>query len=252
MVLSFTFVKPHFKLLQVKLLILLLFSLPAGAFINIESLRQNSKIGLTNSGKALFNQQTGNTDKILYSLGTLNSYRNDQNEYIFIGNLRYGESFRQKDTEDGSLHLRYTRSFSELHHMEFYSQYEYNKFKALTARRLFGLGYRLTTKFINIGLGAFDENEVVNPGLDQVAVRGNFYLSSTLKNETGFEFSSILYIQPSFRFGNDTRTILNSGISQKINKSISMIIEYQNVYDQQPPTQIKTYDSSLMFGFNFR
>jgi hypothetical protein len=236
----------------VKILLLLFTTLPAYAFINIESLRQNSKPGLNHSGKTLFNQQTGNTDKILYSLGTLNSYKSDHEEYIFIGNLRYGESFDRKDTEDGSLHLRYTRSFNDFHHAELYTQYEYNNFKALTARRLFGLGYRLTTQYINIGMGAFDENEVVNPGLDQVAVRGNFYIATNIKNQTGFEFSSILYVQPSFRFGDDTRTILNTGISQQINKSIAMIIEYQNVYDQRPPTQIETYDSTFMFGFNFR
>lgn len=235
-----------------KYLLLLLFSCPAFAFINIESLRENSKPGLNKSSKALFNQQTGNTDKILYSLATLNSYKTEKDEYIFIGNLRYGESFNQKDTEDGNLHVRYTRSLTETHHLETYSQYEYNQFKALTARRLIGLGYRMTTEYINFGLGAFDENEVVNPGENQVAVRGNFYLSTSIKNETGFEFASILYIQPSFRYGDDTRTILNTGISQKINNSISMIIEYSNVYDQRPPEDIKTYDSSLMFGFNFR
>lgn len=233
-------------------LTLLFLSLPVYSFINIESLRENSKKGLNTSAKLLFNQQTGNTDKILYSASTLNSYKTDWQEYIFIGNLRYGESFERKDTEDGNLHFRYTQTLKESHFAELYTQYEYNNFKALTARRLVGLGYRFTHKYINIGLGAFDENEVVSPGEDQVAVRGNFYLSSTIQNQTGFEFASILYYQPSFKQGNDTRTILNLGVSQQINKSIGMVIEFQNVYDQRPPTDIKTYDSSLMFGFNLR
>jgi hypothetical protein len=228
------------------------FNIQVHAFINIESLRKNSQSGLNTSGKVLFNQQTGNTDKVLYSAATLNSFKSDWQEYIFIGNLRYGESFDRKDTEDGNLHLRYTQKLVNNHFTELYTQYEYNQFKALTARRLLGLGYRFTGKYFNVGLGAFDENERINPGEDQTAVRGNFYLSSIYKNDTGFEFAAIAYYQPSFRYGDDTRTILNTGISQQVSKSVAMIIEFQNVYDQRPPTEIKTHDSSLMFGFNFR
>ncbi len=225
---------------------------PAYGFINIESLRSNSKLGLTKSLKVLFNQQTGNTDKTIYSASTLNSYKTDWQEYILIGRLRYGESFDQKDTEDGNLHLRYTQTLKKSHYAEIYTQYQYNQFKALTSRRLLGLGYRHTSKYFNLGIGAFDENEVIKTGEDQVAVRGNFYLSSDFETKSGFEFAAILYVQPSFRYGDDTRTILNTGITQKINKTMSLIAEYSNVYDQRPPTKIKTYDSTLMFGVTFR
>ena len=226
--------------------------MPAYGFINIESLRQNAKPGLNTSAKVLFNQQTGNTDKTLYSAQTLNSFKTEWQDYIFIGNLRYGESFDRKDTEDGNLHFRYTQKLKESHYLELYTQYEYNEFKALTARRLVGLGYRHTSKYFNLGLGAFDENEAVDPGEDQTAVRGNFYLSTTIQNDSGFEFASIAYYQPSFKMGDDTRSILNLGISQQINKSIGMVIEFENVYDENPPTEVKTHDSSLMFGFNWK
>lgn len=232
-------------------LISLFYSYHLFAFINIESQRENSKQGINTAGKIQFNQQTGNTDKILYSGSLFNSYKTENQEYMAIGNIRYGESFDRKDTEDGNIHLRYTQKISGNHYAEMYTQYEYNNFKALTARRLYGLGYRFDTNFVKLGIGAFDENEVVNPGEDQTAVRGNFYLSNSYKNKTGFEFAAIFYLQPSFRYGDDLRTTLNAGISQKINSTISMLIEYQNVYDQRPPTDIKNYDSSLLFGLSF-
>jgi len=230
---------------------ILCFASNALGFINIESLRANSKQGFNNQGKLLFNQQTGNTQKTLYSVSLLTSHMADWQEYILIGNLRYGESFERKDTEDGNAHFRYTQKLADHHYAELYTQYEYNRFKALTARRLVGLGYRFTSSVLNLGVGAFDENEVITHADDQVAVRGNIYLSSSYKNKTGFEMALIYYYQPSLRQGNDVRTILNAGVSQKINKSVGMSIEYKNVYDQRPPAAIKNYDSSLMFGFNF-
>jgi hypothetical protein len=223
----------------------------AYGFINIESLRKNSGEGLNKSGKILFNQQTGNTDKILGSLSSLNSYLKNEDEFILMLNMRYGESFEQKDTEDGSFHLRYTREIAKKKHfLESYLQYEYNQFKALNSRELFGLGYRFTSKLFNMGIGAFKEQEIIEADENQSAVRANLYLSTTLKNDTGFEFSTILYIQPNLNQGEDTRTILNAGVSQRVTKNLNLIIEFQNVYDQRPPLNIKTYDSSLMFGVN--
>lgn len=220
--------------------------------MNIENLRKKSELGLNTGGKFLLNQQTGNTDKVLYSASSLNSYKTQWHEYIFIGNLRYGESFGQKDTEDGSLHLRYTQKISENHFAEIYTQYEYNNFKALVARRLIGLGHRYTMGILNIGVGAFDEIEAINPGEDQNAIRGNMYLSSTWEDGEGLELSTIFYYQPSLKRGNDVRTTLNTALSKGITKNVSMLIEYQNVFDQNPPVKIKKYDSSLMFGFNFK
>lgn len=233
------------------LLLIFITTSPAYAFINIESLRSNAKPGLNTSGKILFNQQTGNTEKILGAASTLNSYLKDKDEYIFIANMRYGESFKQKDTEDGALHLRYTRNLKESHFAEIYTQYQHNKFKALTARELVGLGYRYAMASFSGGIGAFKEHEIIEDRPNEDGYRGNMYLSYGVKNETGFEFSTILYYQPSLSQGEDTRTILNTGISQKVTKSINLIIEFQNVYDQRPPSDIKTYDSSLMFGVNF-
>jgi hypothetical protein len=163
------------------LLLLLLLSFNAHAFINIESLRKNSKPGLNTSGKLLFNQQAGNTDKILASGSTLNSYLKEKDEFIFLANIRYGESFEQKDTEDGSAHFRYTRMFAPKHFIEGYTQYQYNNFKALEQRNIVGLGYRFTGKYFNLGLGAFDEHEEIANRPNEDAIRGNFYLSSTFK-----------------------------------------------------------------------
>ena len=212
-----------------------LIPLCANAFINIESLRENTTDGLNSSLKFLFNQQTGNTDKTIASASSFNSYEELKDEYIAIAGIQYGESFKQKDTENGSVHLRYTRQLNKKHYAELYTQYEYNKFKALNSRKLIGFGHRYTTQYINIGVGAFNEHEEISNRPDQNAIRGNFYISSSVKSETGVEFSSIIYIQPSFERGNDLRSILITGLSQKMSNNINLLIEYQNVHDEQPP-----------------
>ncbi|MAE58314.1 MAG: hypothetical protein CME69_05495 [Halobacteriovorax sp.] len=234
------------------IIFLLLLSLNTYSFINIENLRKNSKQGFNTSGKLLFNQQTGNTDKILYSASTFNSYKKNGNELILIGTLRYGESFDRKDTEDGSLHLRYTYDLTKKHHIESYTQYQYNDFKALNSRKLIGLGYRLTSEYLNAGIGAFNERERLKTTSDENATRGNIYLSSSLKSDTGFNFATIIYYQPALNDTGDKRLILDTGISQEITKRLSMIIEYHVIYDENPPPRIQTTDTSLMFGFTLK
>ena len=234
-----------------KLLILFLFMpICSNAFINIESLRENTKDGLNTSLKFLFNQQTGNTDRIVGSASSLNSYENSKNEYLLIADIQYGESFEQKDTDNGSLHLRYTRELTAAHYAELYTQYEYNRFVALNSRKLYGAGYRLKLQYFNLGIGAFNEREEILDRSNQNANRGNIYLSSSIKNKTGLEFSSIIYYQPSFKRSNDTRVILNAGLSQSISKYISFIVEYEYAYDELPPEEINPKDTYLQFGFN--
>ena len=238
--------------MKILALLTILLSFNTCSFINIESLRKNSKPGLNTSGKILFNQQAGNTEKILGSASTLNSYLDGIHEYILTGNIRYGESFGEKDTDDGSIHLRYTREIVRPHFLETYIQHQYNKFQALTSRNLAGLGYRFSNKYFNFGVGAFHEEESIIDRPEENGLRGNIYLSHSEKTESGFEFSTILYVQPSMARGNDTRTTFNAGISQNITKSMALVVEYQNVYDQRPPEDIKTYDASLMFGLTFK
>jgi len=87
------------------------------------------------------------------------------------------------------------------------SKKEYNKFKDLTSRDLVGLGYRNKGKYVNFGIGAFAENEIIEDNTDQNAIIGNIYLSNSIENETGFEFSSIAYLQTSLKQSNGLRTI---------------------------------------------
>ncbi len=220
-------------------------------FINIESLRANSREGLNKSAKLGFNTQGGNTDKVIGSLSTLNSYIKESNEVLLIGGYRYGESFDEKDTEDGSVHLRYKKAFSKRHNIESYTQFEFNNFKALNFREVYGLGYRHEDKYFNTGLGAFYEEEDIDKRVNQYAIRGNFYVSGNRKTETGLEFSTILYLQPSFKQSNDLRVILNAGISQRVTKSLNLNIEYEYIYDERPPRDIKRYDYALVFGVSF-
>lgn len=231
-------------------LFIILLAYESRAFINIESLRKNSDAGFNKSAKVSFNSQSGNTDKILAGINSFNSYVYDKNEFLLIGGLRYGESFNEKDTEDGNVHLRYTRNLFESNFLETYTQYQYDKFRALNSRQLYGLGYRYVDKYFNYGVGAFYEHEELESRQNQDAVRGNIYISGLKKTSSGLEYSSIIYLQPSLKRSNDVRVNLNAGISQKITDFLNINIEYSYEYDEQPPSDIKRNDSSLTFGFS--
>jgi len=99
--------------IKILLMLITVISFKGYAFINIEILRKNSESDWNHSAKLLFNQQTGNTDKVTAKGSTLNPYIDEIHEYILMANISYGESSNQKDTKNGNIQFRYTRNIYE-------------------------------------------------------------------------------------------------------------------------------------------
>ncbi len=237
---------------------LFLLSFSAFAFLNIESLRQTQthKNGLIGSVGFSLLDQSGNVDKTLIGGQTLNLYQKDKNQYIFLSNYRYGESFGNKDTQEGNLHFRYTRLLNDWLGWESFQQTEFNKFQDLKLRLLFGTGARLqllekTTHRINFGIGAFYEREELEDTFDQKNPRMNTYLSYLYQGKD-FEVSSTLYYQPNMENFNDYRFRASLGLESTFSERFSQTIQYQFNRDTAPPPGIENDDRSLTAGLNYR
>lgn len=227
----------------------------ASAFINVESLRQNHKNGFFGSSNLKVSGASGSTEKIVNNFSTQNIYRADTNEFLFFLDHAYGEAFNEKNTDKGSLHVRYSRSLSKVSALEFYGQVEFNKFRALKLRRIFGTGLRFSildreNKSLFAGGGAFFENEDLEAEPDEEATRGNFYLAYNFSPKNKVNLSSTLYYQPSLSY-NDFRLRSNTSLGFPIGAGFHFVVELKVAHDSAPPLEVEKTDVTYLTGINY-
>jgi putative salt-induced outer membrane protein YdiY len=229
----------------------------ANAFINIEEIRLQNNQGISGSTNLQLSGQSGNTQKLVTDLTTLNLYREDKWEYILLGKYRYGESQHIKDTHEGNLHARITRVASDVLSHEGFAQTEFSQFKQLKRRDIVGGGERIKI-FRNdnislyVGTGGFYEHRLFNriPWSEET-IRGNFYLANAYKIEKGPTFSVTVYYQPSFKDLGDYRVQLDSGITVPMIKKINLIVDFNLQKDSRPAEGVKSTDLTYLTGFSW-
>lgn len=238
--------------------LLILTTTPAAhAFINIEEIRLQNNQGVSGSTNLQLSGQSGNTQKIVADLASLNLYRKNNWEYILLGKYRYGESRHIKDTHEGHLHARVTRIGSDLLSHEGFAQSEFSQFKQLKRRDIIGGGERIMI-FRNdnislyIGTGVFYEHRLFSriPWSDE-AIRGNFYLANAYKIEKGPTFSMTAYYQPSLKDIGDYRIQFDSGLTVPMIKKINLIIDFNLQKDSRPAESVKSTDLTYLTGFSW-
>tara|TARA_Y100001935_G_scaffold197755_1_gene165979 strand:- start:305 stop:1060 length:756 start_codon:yes stop_codon:yes gene_type:complete len=228
-------------------------SAPSSAFINVESLRTNPEEGYQGSVSLSGLLQSGNTEKKLVSFDTLNRYLTGDHEILALGNYKYGESFRTKDTHNGSAHLRYARHLWEYFFAEVFAQVEFNEFRSLIERDLLGVAARMRwfqgehLSLFN-GVGMFGEKEQLKGQDGTTDLRGNLYLSLVSKFSTGLKFSMIGYFQPLMNELSDHRINLDADLENPLAKNLNLILSYDYHFDSRPVPGVTKYDSLLKVG----
>jgi hypothetical protein len=178
-------------------------------------------------------------------------------EYLLLSGLNYGEAQGSKDTNDGSMHGRFTLYFKPTIGWESYIQFEYNDFTALNFREVYGQGLRFITHKSQtsagaFGVGAFFEHEELRGQTNQDAVRGNIYVSETRKLTKTLKASLVAYYQPSLKRSNDERLIISAGSALDVTKSLTFNFEYSYRYDEQPPIGVEKIDAKTLLGLNLK
>ena len=227
------------------------------AFINIESLRQNIKTGFYGSSGASVGGASGNVDVFNVGANTQNIYKNDQREYLFIANYKYGEASNVKNNNKGSFHGRYAQGFAKGWWWEGFGQIEFNEFQSLTLRKVLGGGFRHCLfvdddNSVFAGLGTFYEDENIDDDEDQANFRGNIYLSFRALMALNIETVLSAYYQPSFKTIDDYRLQGSAGLETTIIKSVSLVNSFNYAYDSRPPRTIEKQDLSYKVVLNFK
>lgn len=233
-------------------------SYEAHSFLNIEALRLSKlkKEQTTGAFKLGLSDQNGNIDRQRYKLSSLNLYRKTKNSWISVADYQYGESFEVEDTREGKAHLRYTRRLSDILATEIYTQVEFNDFKKLNSRTLFGFGPRFVKSFqdlsFSLGVGAFYEMEELAKTDDLENWRGNFYSSILWKYDEVLSVNTTVYYQPKMDEWEDYRVQLNFGLETVFAKRFFQEFTYSLSKDTRPPTQVAKSDSSLLAEVGMR
>jgi putative salt-induced outer membrane protein YdiY len=223
--------------------------------MNVETLRQNHKDGFFGSVNLKVTGASGSTDRFVNDFATQNVFRSDKDEFLFFANHLYGEVSNTKNTDRGSVHGRYSRSITGITALEFYAQVEFDKFRALRLRRIYGTGLRwklLDIKAASVysGIGAFFENEDLDADPDEQTARGNMYTAYVQNFENKMQLSTTFYYQPSLS-QSDFRLQLNANLGIPITQKFKFTIEFQAAHDSAPPTGIVKTDTLYLTGIAF-
>lgn len=244
-------------LLSAILLFILTFSEGSLAFINIESIRQISGEGFVGRTGLQITGQDGNTNKFTSQLTLLTAYRSDNNEWIFTGDYKYGESFYRKDTNLGSAHIRHTWGYTNPLAYETFVQSGFNEFQELNSRNYFGGNLRFSlsedgqSRFY-LGTGAFYEIEDFSSAEDREGIRGNFYLSYLKKLNELITGSGIIYYQPLFKNAEQLRVRAQLGVDIVLTKSLILDIDLNVAHNTGLPPGVKETDIDYLLGVSLK
>ncbi len=244
-----------FKVLQVSLTLILFSHQIAGAFVNIESLRQSRQEGWYGSTGVTSGGSSGNINIFRGGVASRNIYKTDHNEYIFLARYDYAEESGTPFTHNGNAHLRYAQILFPLVKWEVFTQAEFNEFQHLGLRTLNGGGlrwqiYKGVEDSFFLGTGFYYENEVVIDDEDQNNFRGNLYVSFRRMVSQIIEITMTGYYQPSHKTFLDYRVRLDLGIEFKVSESISWSNEIRYFADTRPPAQTAKEDLFYNVGIN--
>ena len=237
-------------------LILFFYCVQSMAFINVESIRNTSRLGHQGSLGFKINGAAGNSQTFTSQVTSQWMSKNVDEEYILLGNHSYGESFNEKNANSGQLHFRYSRHWTESIYHEYYTQLEFDEFKALELRKLLGAGLRFPffekeKFFFYNGSGFFYEEEEIKNARAQKNLRSNIYFSLSYKINESLNFSMVQYIQVLVNKIADFRLIHDLGFNLKATRSIHVVLQIKHSFDSRPPPTIKNTDFLYLTGLSY-
>lgn len=255
------------RLINCGFLLLILFSQPVIAIVNIENMRVGSDKQLSGFvGKMSFdvNGKNGNTNKIKAGFGSRLQWYQKEATYFIVLNYEYGESADIRDTDKSFLHLRSIWRKSDFLSWELFTQLESNEFTRLTLRALLGGGARFNlmsdsdTHAMYLGLGGFRSKEKLDEQVgttdagESYVSRANLYLVYKYIISKHSRLTNTLYYQPDINEASDYRLLKQFGLQVDINDHLAFKVSLDIVHDNKPPQNIKKTDISYITGFEYR
>ncbi len=245
--------------------------------VNIEKERKSHKQGFQGFISFSFDI-TQNTSKIIQGSNTANfQFIKNKHTFLVLNDYSIMKVIKNQDNFDlknkNFQHFRYNYSIVDTNKIsiEYFVQRQQNKLKFLELRFITGTGPRF--KIINSPKFNFFiaplfmyEYEVLTDSLNTNTkmLKGDFYISCTIKLSDSLYFSNVTYYQPAFaNFNNysdferfyDFRLFSDFSFSFEIFKNLEYSLSFESSYDSRPPSELIDkpffYDLSNRLTYKF-
>ena len=231
----------------------------AFAIVNIENIRvQKSEDGFSGQLEIDASLQSGNTNNTRIGIGSrLQWIRGNQTNFLVL-NHDYGEKSGIRDINKSFLHGRHIIQQNKKWAWEAFGQLEQNEFTRLSLRTLAGGGVRRTLReeadksAIYLGLGGFYSTERLDDNSTTDLVRANLYFVVKHAFNQNTHFIGTAYYQPAVSNLGDYRALGQVALSVAISKKLDLKLSLDLANDSQPPTGVKSTDTSFRTGIEYR
>ena len=227
------------------------------AQVNTERLRQtHDKIGYVTSIGVDLNLLSGNSDKFELAPNGRLDYISDDWNWFLVGTYKYGESAKKVFANKGFVHWRINAPLQGTGFLwEFFTQREFDDFRGITDRTLFGLGVRVPWLSwqergdLHFGSGLMAEHEVYRSSSSDL-VRWTNYVSVRYSDKPVTVLSSV-YLQPAVADFSDFRALSDTSLSVTIVGNLSWRVSFKVAYSSRPQPDITGYDLELQNGMTW-
>jgi len=232
--------------------------------VNVQSAAsRKAEEGLTTEVGGSLLWSTGNTDEAQVSAALDVLYLTGPHRIFFTARGRRGVQEGQTFANTVFEHLRYRRGLSGRLFGEAFLQHEYDEFRRLQFRALFGLGPRL--EFVvsegwefALGSAAMLELErlsndgAVDAGRRERNLRWSNYLAVGGEPSEGIALLHTMYVQPRFDDFSDLRLLSESAAVLDVKRWLAVKLAFTAAYDSRPPADVERLDTNFTTSLVFR
>lgn len=231
-----------------------------GQVVMIENQRTNPKEGWSGSNDFHFNFTRNTKDVYQLSNRLRIQYAKDRHLFFIMSEIDFVKAGDSEFLNNGYEHMRYNFALDSVKQrfvIEVFRQSQFNRIQMIKLRSLYGAGIRVNaiqndTAMLIFGVTPMAEFEYLTDYTENRDIRMSAYLATDWQFSPSIGFNAIMYYQPTFRWIQDYRMSIESGLRFRINSYLSYIVNYSLVYDEFPPEGIPRSNWTLRNGLRFR
>ncbi|MDP6750265.1 MAG: DUF481 domain-containing protein [Candidatus Poribacteria bacterium] len=225
---------------------------------NAETMKQiKQRSGFYNTIGLSFSRHNGNVDLLTTRMRVRSDYLTTEYHTFLIGNLQYRKKDANTFDSRGTIHIRGIRKFNARLMIEGFLQKQYSGSILLKDRNLAGGGFRLSPLRSNekrqidlyLGIGAMWENELIDDQklgeFETSILRSTNYATLIWQVDDRFSTATTGYFQMRPNDTNDFRLLVESGFGVRLSKRISLNVELNFRFDNEPPGGIEKHDLEI-------
>ncbi|WP_373046667.1 DUF481 domain-containing protein [Vulgatibacter sp.] len=246
------------------LVLLLPLAAPAARIVNVQPAASKGAVeGISGEISGLLNWTTGNTEVTQISGAAAGLYLTGRHRIYLTARASYGLDDEEAFINNLFEHLRYRYRLLPWLSPETFVQHEYDEFRRLQLRALFGLGPRFDLPLprgYEVAIGTawmleyerFTEGDEVDAGEEELNQRWSSYVFASAIPTDGIALTHTTYVQPKFDEFDDYRLLSETAAILDVKTWLAVKLAFTSAYDSEPPDGVEKLDTSFTTSLLFR